>query len=87
MYSFSPFLEVKISGDSCIFTCAILNVQFDSRISNASAFVQKLQKDTDENFIRCPYLANIEIERRKHLHGKDNDEKLMELLMQYFVRY
>ncbi|XP_024023343.1 N-terminal acetyltransferase B complex auxiliary subunit NAA25 [Morus notabilis] len=60
---------------------------FDSRISNASAFVQKLQKDTDENFIRCPYLANIEIERRKQLHGKDNDEKLMELLMQYFVRF
>lgn len=60
---------------------------FDSRMSNASAFVQKLQEDTDKNFIRGPYLASIEIERRKHLHREGDDDKLMELLMQYFVRF
>lgn len=62
-------------------------MQFDSRISNASAFLQKLQEDTDKNFIRGPFLASIEIERRKHLHREVDDDKLMELLMQYFVRY
>ena len=62
-------------------------MQFDSRISKASAFVQKLQEDTDQNFVRCPYLANIEIERRKHLQGKGDSDKLIESLTQYFDRY
>ncbi|XP_062086683.1 N-terminal acetyltransferase B complex auxiliary subunit NAA25 isoform X2 [Humulus lupulus] len=60
---------------------------FDSRISKALAFVQKLQADTDKNIVRCPYLANIEIERRKHLQGKGDNDKLIEFLMQYFVRF
>lgn len=62
-------------------------MQFDSRMSNASEFVQKLQGNTGNNFARCPYLANIEIERRKCLHGKGDDNKLMEALIQYFVGY
>lgn len=62
-------------------------MQFDSRISDASALVQKLQEDSNNNVIRCPFYANIEIERRKHLRGKGDDYKLMEALMQYFDRY
>lgn len=62
-------------------------MQFDSRISDASAFIQKLQADISDNTIRCPYLANLEVERRKHLYGKGDDDKLMEALMQYFFRY
>lgn len=62
-------------------------MQFDSRISEASALVQKLQEDSNNNFTRGPFYANIEIERRKHLHGKGDDYKLMEALMQYYIRY
>jgi len=62
-------------------------MQFDSQISIASACVQKLQADTINNLIRCPYLATIEIERRKHLRGKGNDDNLMDGVVQYFCRY
>ncbi|KAB1202229.1 Phagocyte signaling-impaired protein [Morella rubra] len=60
---------------------------FDSRISDAEGFIQKLQADTSDSTIRGPYLANLEVERRKQLNGKGDDEKLMEALMQYFVRF
>ncbi|KAL5580626.1 hypothetical protein UlMin_013068 [Ulmus minor] len=60
---------------------------FDSQISIASAFVLKLQEDSDNSFMRGPFLAKIEIERRKHLHGKGDEDKLMEFLKQYFVRF
>ncbi|KAK1587124.1 hypothetical protein Q3G72_009766 [Acer saccharum] len=60
---------------------------FDSRILDASNFVQKLQADASNNFLRCPYLGNLEIERRKLLYGKNNDDELMESLMQYFSRF
>lgn len=60
---------------------------FISRLSNASAFAQKLQAEAGNDFIRCPYLANLEIERRKQLHGKGDDDKLIEVLMQYFFRF
>ncbi|XP_062015074.1 N-terminal acetyltransferase B complex auxiliary subunit NAA25 isoform X1 [Rosa rugosa] len=70
------FVECKISN--------LTDEVFDSRMSNASEFVEKLQGNTGNNFARCPYLANIEIERRKCLHGKGDDGKLMEALIQYF---
>ncbi|KAJ7964264.1 phagocyte signaling-impaired protein [Quillaja saponaria] len=60
---------------------------FDTRISKASAFMQKLQADTTDNSIRCPYLAIMEIERQKHLNEKGTADKLMEALMQYFYRF
>jgi N-terminal acetyltransferase B complex non-catalytic subunit len=62
-------------------------VQFDSRISIASAFIRKLQTDTVDNSVRGPYLATIEIERRRHLRGKGNDNNLMDGIVQYFCRY
>lgn len=62
-------------------------VQFDCRISKASAFIQKLQADTSNNSLRGPCLANIEIERRKHLRGKGNDDNLMDAIVEYFCRY
>lgn len=62
-------------------------VQFDSRISNAEAFVEKLREDTDKDIIRGPYLATLEIERKKHLQGKGDSDKLSEFLVQYIVRY
>ncbi|XP_021909820.1 N-terminal acetyltransferase B complex auxiliary subunit NAA25 [Carica papaya] len=60
---------------------------FVSRISNASAFVQKLQADNNSKSIRGPYLANLEIERRKCLYGKKNEDELIEALMQYFLKF
>ncbi|XP_047311685.1 N-terminal acetyltransferase B complex auxiliary subunit NAA25-like isoform X2 [Impatiens glandulifera] len=60
---------------------------FDSRISNASVFVQKLLEESKEGYIRGPHLALIEIERRKALFGKGNDDKLIEAVMRYFSRF
>ncbi|KAL7249822.1 hypothetical protein ACSBR1_011907 [Camellia fascicularis] len=37
---------------------------FDSRILIAPAFVQKLFAEANTDSTRCPYLANLEIERR-----------------------
>ncbi|XP_061359920.1 N-terminal acetyltransferase B complex auxiliary subunit NAA25 [Gastrolobium bilobum] len=61
--------------------------QFDSRISIASAFIQKLQADAVNNLIRCPYLATMEIEKRKHFCGKGNEDDLMEGIVQYYWRF
>ncbi|KAJ7959894.1 Phagocyte signaling-impaired protein [Quillaja saponaria] len=72
------------------FNCKISHLTdelFDTRISNASAFMQKLQADTTDNSIRCPYLANMEIERQKLLNGKGNTDYLIEALLQYFYRF
>ncbi|GMP48987.1 hypothetical protein CsSME_00016140 [Camellia sinensis var. sinensis] len=60
---------------------------FDSRILIASAFVQKLFAEASTDSARCPYLANLEIERRKFLFGKGDDDKLIEALIQYFFRF
>lgn len=61
--------------------------QFDSRIARATSFVEKLLEYTTASVIRCPYLANLELERRKQLHGKGNVDNLMEALVKYFLRY
>ncbi|XP_047147821.1 N-terminal acetyltransferase B complex auxiliary subunit NAA25 [Vigna umbellata] len=61
--------------------------QFDRQISIASTCVQKLLADTVHNLIRCPYLATIEIERRKHLYGKRNADDVMDGIVQYFCRF
>ncbi|KAK4370294.1 hypothetical protein RND71_009769 [Anisodus tanguticus] len=60
---------------------------FGSRLSNASSLVQKLLTEASNDTVRCPYLASIEIERRKLLHGKGDADKLMEALVQYFFRF
>ncbi|CAL5407165.1 unnamed protein product [Camellia sinensis] len=59
---------------------------FDSHILIAPAFAQKLFAEASSDSARCPYLANLEIERRKFLFGKGDDDKLIEALMQYFFR-
>ncbi|KAF8018754.1 hypothetical protein BT93_H3607 [Corymbia citriodora subsp. variegata] len=60
---------------------------FDSRITRATTFVHKLQENLGNDIVRCPYLAGLEIERRKHLYGKGDEQKLMEDLIQYFFRF
>ncbi|GAB4860256.1 hypothetical protein Ancab_011737 [Ancistrocladus abbreviatus] len=60
---------------------------FGSRISDASTFVQTLQKDASGVPIRGPYLAILEIERRKHLHGRGDKERFVDALVQYFCRF
>ncbi|XP_059626419.1 N-terminal acetyltransferase B complex auxiliary subunit NAA25 isoform X2 [Cornus florida] len=70
--------------------CKVLHLThdvFDSRISSASAFVRELLEEANSNSIRCPYLANLEIERRKLLYRKGEEEKLIEALMEYFIRF
>ncbi|XWS71905.1 hypothetical protein CRYUN_Cryun03dG0178600 [Craigia yunnanensis] len=60
---------------------------FDSRVSNASAFVQKLQAEASNDSLRNLYLAHLEIERRKCLFGKNNNDDLIEALLQYYSRF
>ncbi|XP_075519696.1 N-terminal acetyltransferase B complex auxiliary subunit NAA25-like isoform X1 [Primulina tabacum] len=60
---------------------------FDSRMSIAVNFVQKLTAVGNNNSFRCPYLENLEIERRKILSGKGDTDKIVEDLMQYFIRF
>ncbi|KAG8494892.1 hypothetical protein CXB51_012353 [Gossypium anomalum] len=60
---------------------------FDSCMENASAFVQKLQAEASNDSLRNPYLAHLEIERRKCLFRKNNDDNLVEALLQYYSRF
>ncbi|VFR00440.1 unnamed protein product [Cuscuta campestris] len=60
---------------------------FDSRIENASSFVHQLLVEANNDSIRCPHLAILEIERRKFLNGKGDPDKLMETLVHYFLRF
>ncbi|XP_073144284.1 N-terminal acetyltransferase B complex auxiliary subunit NAA25 isoform X1 [Henckelia pumila] len=60
---------------------------FDLRMSSAVNSVQKLMVVGNNNSLRCPYLANLEIERRKLLCGKGNTDKMVEDLIQYFNRF
>ncbi|KAH1066699.1 hypothetical protein J1N35_031686 [Gossypium stocksii] len=60
---------------------------FDSCVENASAFVQKLQAEASNDSLRNPYLAHLEIERRKCLFRRNNDDNLVEALLQYYSRF
>ncbi|KAK8551031.1 hypothetical protein V6N13_119525 [Hibiscus sabdariffa] len=60
---------------------------FDSCVENALAFVQKLQAETSNDSLRNPYLAHLEIERRKCLFRQNNDDGLVEALLQYYLRF
>ncbi|KAF2290270.1 hypothetical protein GH714_006936 [Hevea brasiliensis] len=73
------FVECTVSH----LTDEVLN----SRLSNASAFLLKFQVDANNCFLRGPYLAILEIERRRHLYGKSNYDDIMKALMQYFFKF
>lgn len=60
---------------------------FDSHISRASDFALKLAEKANSDSIRCPYLASLEIERRKLIYGRGDMDKLIEVMMQYFCRF
>ncbi|XP_051143279.1 N-terminal acetyltransferase B complex auxiliary subunit NAA25 [Andrographis paniculata] len=60
---------------------------FDSRMSNAVNFINKLLVQESKDTVRCPYLAHLEIERRRILFGKGDAKKLVEDLMEYFIRF
>ncbi|CAH1446994.1 unnamed protein product [Lactuca virosa] len=60
---------------------------FDSRISRASEFVEKLKAEAGSDSIRNPDLANLEIERRKIIFGKGSYDKLMEDIILFFSRF
>jgi len=65
----------------------IMLLQFDERMSSALSFIQKLQMEVNTDYVRCPYLAPIEIERQRRLRGKCDDGKLLEALLNYFHRF
>ncbi|XP_078178732.1 tetratricopeptide repeat (TPR)-like superfamily protein isoform X2 [Carex rostrata] len=62
--------------------------EFDIRLSSALSFVEELQKDAVKNCTRGPYLAAVEIERRRSLmSGNCNKSKVVEALVNYFERF
>ncbi|KAL9235235.1 hypothetical protein vseg_010013 [Gypsophila vaccaria] len=65
----------------------ITDDQFKSRVEEAMAFVQKLETEVSGDPLRGPYLASLEIERRKLLHGVGKKEKLINDLVLYFSRF
>ncbi|KAL5709806.1 hypothetical protein ACHQM5_020449 [Ranunculus cassubicifolius] len=70
--------------------CSLVHLtdeMFDSRIEIASNFVQTLQNGSSSDFVRCPYLATLEIERRKRLYGRCEDGQLVDFLFSYFCRF
>ncbi|GMI92020.1 TRANSCURVATA 2, NatB auxiliary subunit [Hibiscus trionum] len=75
----SKFVECKLAH--------LTDEVFDSCVEKASAFVQKLQSETSNESLRNPYLAHLEIERRKCLFRKNNDDGLIEALLQYYLRF
>ncbi|KAK9168029.1 hypothetical protein Syun_000169 [Stephania yunnanensis] len=60
---------------------------FNSRMSKASIFIEKLQAKAIDSFVRCPYLASLEIEKRKRLYLKAQGDKLRDALSDYFCRF
>ncbi|CAA7398214.1 unnamed protein product [Spirodela intermedia] len=60
---------------------------FEERVSSALSFVQKLQREVDGDSVRCPYLADIEIEKRRRLYGRADNGRLMHALLEYFCRF
>ncbi|KAI3507935.1 hypothetical protein L1887_22932 [Cichorium endivia] len=85
MVANSPSIQVSTSMD-CQHRHLTDDV-FDSRISRASEFVEKLKSEAGSDSIRNPDLANLEIERRKIIFGKGNYDKLMEDLILFFTRF
>lgn len=75
----SNYVDCKLSH--------LTDIMFDSQMEIASQFVQKLQNEASSDFVRCPYLANLEIERRKRLYGRVDDEQLVDSLFKYFCRF
>ncbi|KAL3518007.1 hypothetical protein ACH5RR_020596 [Cinchona calisaya] len=60
---------------------------FDSHISRASTFVEKLLAECNNASIRSPFLANLEIQKRKLIYGKGDAGQLIEGLILYFSRF
>ncbi|XP_010520190.1 PREDICTED: phagocyte signaling-impaired protein isoform X2 [Tarenaya hassleriana] len=73
------FVECKFSH--------LTDEMFDSQMSSASDLVQKLQRDAQNANLRGLYLVELEIERRKFLYAKKNENKLLESLLQYFLKF
>ncbi|CAN1266453.1 N-terminal acetyltransferase B complex auxiliary subunit NAA25 [Linum perenne] len=61
--------------------------KFESSMENATALVQKLLVDTSTDPVRGPYLAALEIRRRKHVYGKGSDDEIMEALIEYYLKF
>ncbi|XP_039128468.1 LOW QUALITY PROTEIN: N-terminal acetyltransferase B complex auxiliary subunit NAA25 [Dioscorea cayenensis subsp. rotundata] len=82
--------QIKLSNSVDFQNCKLSTLTeevFNFRLSTALSFVQNLQMKGYNDCVRCPYLATIEIERRRRLNGKADDFKLMEVLLNYFNRF
>ncbi|KAM0953791.1 putative tetratricopeptide-like helical domain superfamily [Dioscorea sansibarensis] len=82
--------QIKLSKSVDFQNCKLSSLTeevFNFRLSSALCFVQNLQMKGHNDFVRCPYLATIEIERRRRLNEKADDGKLMEALLNYFNRF
>eukprot|EP01018_Ginkgo_biloba_P000164 Gb_27006 [translate_table: standard] len=75
-----------IRSDACTST-SLTEEEFDLRISNVRSFIQKLQNKEVHDVRRGPFLANLELEKRRHIFGKANTEELIQAILEYFRRF
>lgn len=61
--------------------------EFDLRVSEVRSFIQKLQENNVHEVRRGPFLANIEVEKRRLMFGKKNNGELMQSFLEYFRRF
>ncbi|GLJ38445.1 hypothetical protein SUGI_0782890 [Cryptomeria japonica] len=61
--------------------------EFDKRISDVHSFIEKLQQMDGHEFRRGPFLANLEIEKRRTIFGKANAVEFMQAFLEYYKRF
>ncbi|KAH9309985.1 hypothetical protein KI387_037896, partial [Taxus chinensis] len=60
---------------------------FDKRISDVRSFIKKLQQMEVHEFRRGPFLANVEIEKRRIIFGKPDAGEFMQAFLEYYERF
>ncbi|XP_078445054.1 tetratricopeptide repeat (TPR)-like superfamily protein isoform X2 [Wolffia australiana] len=60
---------------------------FEERLAIASSFIRQLMLKVNGDSVRCPFLATIEIEKCRRLHGGVENGRILEALLEYFCRF
>lgn len=80
------YLEPDAMPNSCL-SSSLREEEFDLRVSDVRSFIQKLQENNVHEVRRGPFLANIEIEKRRLMFGKTDNGELMQAFLEYFRRF
>lgn len=80
------YIEPDAMPNSCL-SSSLREEEFDLRVSDVRSFIQKLQENNVHEVRRGPFLANIEIEKRRLMFGKTDNGELMQAFLEYFRRF